>query len=89
MKRYWMEDKMNWRCGHTVEISCLGRGSARQDRVAKLVELLCESCAKLKATEYAGKLTMRGGSPLPAEMQAKHIEKYMARRQQAIYRICL
>lgn len=80
---------MNWICGHEMSLRNLGRGSARVNRESKAASLLCEACAKVKAREYAGRLTMRGGSPLPSEIQAKHIEKYMHRRQQAIYRICL
>ena len=76
-----MDTKYN--CGHEGELPRnMGRGTARQNRLAAWFGRPCQVCALAHAERFARKLTQPDGTPRPASVVAGDI----LRRQEQVRR---
>ena len=67
---------MQYTCGHEGhEPRNMGRGAARQRRLAEYFDRPCLACAIVQADACVRRLTDRRGQPLPADVMTKKIEE--------------
>ena len=70
---------MNYRCGHELEESTarnLGRGRAREQRIANYAKINCASCKRQLTIDRAHKLTHADGSPLSEQEVINYLAKH-------------
>jgi len=71
-----MDTIIHHACGHTsISTHRLGRGVARQRRIATLSSLPCLACVKRSAEHWASKLTHPGGLPYTDDERESYIER--------------